>query len=192
VSLASSVAQPAVLADVIPGARVRDALLVLAGTALVALSALVSVPLPFTPVPLTLQTFAVLLVGASLGWQRAVPSLLLYAAVGMAGVPWFAQGASGVWFSSFGYILGFIVAAGVVGRLAAARGDRTVPRTLATMALGSLIIYAFGVPVLMAFAGFDLATAITLGVVPFLVGDAIKVVLAAGLLPAAWKLVGRR
>jgi biotin transport system substrate-specific component len=197
VSLAHPAQRAAVLADLIPAStrstsRARDVLLVLSGTALVALSALVAVPLPFTPVPLTLQTFAVLLVGAGLGWRRAVPSLLLYAAVGMAGVPWFARGESGAMFASFGYIIGFVVAAGVVGRLAAARGDRTVMRTVATMTLGSLIIYAFGVPVLMAVLDLDIAAAVALGVVPFLIGDAIKVALAAGLLPATWKLVDRR
>jgi biotin transport system substrate-specific component len=195
VSFASPTARPAgplVLADLVAGTWVRDVLLVLAGTGLVALSALVQVPLPGTPVPLTLQTFAVLLTGAALGWQRAVPSMVLYAVAGAAGVPWFADGTSGWAFASFGYILGFILAAGVVGRLAAARGDRTVIRTFLTMLLGTLSIYALGVPVLMAMTGLDLSAALLAGVVPFLIGDTIKVLLAAGLLPMTWKLVGSR
>ena len=185
-------AGPLVLADLVAGTWVRDVLLVLAGTGFVALSALVQVPLPGTPVPLTLQTFAVLLTGAALGWQRAVPSMVLYAAAGAAGIPWFADGTSGWAFASFGYILGFILAAAVVGRLAAARGDRTVARTGLTMLLGTLSIYALGVPVLMAVTGLDFPAALAAGVVPFLIGDAIKVALAAGLLPMTWKLVGRR
>ena len=185
-------AGPLVLADLVAGTRVRDVLLVLAGTAFVALSALVQVPLPGTPVPLTLQTFAVLLTGAALGWQRAVPSMILYAVAGAAGVPWFADGTSGWAFASFGYILGFILAAAVVGRLAAARGDRTVVRTGLTMLLGTLSIYALGVPVLMAVTGLDFPAALAAGVVPFLIGDTIKVLLAAGLLPMTWKIVGRR
>ena len=185
-------AGPLVLADLVAGTWVRDVLLVLAGIGFVALSALVQVPLPGTPVPLTLQTFAVLLTGAALGWQRAVPSMVLYAVAGAAGVPWFADGTSGWAFASFGYILGFILAAAVVGRLAAARGDRTVVRTGLTMLVGTLSIYALGVPVLMAVTGLDFEAALAAGVVPFLIGDAIKVALAAGLLPMTWKLVGRR
>ena len=185
-------AAPLVLADLVAGSWVRDVLLVLAGTGFVALSALVQVPLPGTPVPLTLQTFAVLLTGAALGWQRAVPSMVLYAAAGAAGVPWFADGTSGWAFASFGYILGFILAAAVVGRLAAARGDRTVARTGLTMLVGTLSIYALGVPVLMAVTGLGFGAALAAGVVPFLIGDAIKVALAAGLLPMTWKLVGSR
>lgn len=190
-SPAARPAGPAVLADLVAGTRARDAALVLGGAGLVGLAAQVSVPLPGTPVPLTLQTLAVLLVGASLGWRRALPSLALYAAAGAAGVPWFAGGGSGVAMASFGYVLGFVVAATVVGRLAEQHGDRTVARTVGTMLLGSLAVYAVGVPVLMAATGMDLGAALDAGVVPFLVGDAIKLALAAGVLPAAWSLVRR-
>jgi biotin transport system substrate-specific component len=188
---AISLPQPRVLADVVPGGLVRDAALVLGGTAFIAVSAQVSIPLPFTPVPLSLQTFAVLLTGAALGFARGGLASLVYLAAGMAGVGWFAKGASGWHFASFGYIVGFVVAGALVGALASRGGDRTVPRTVLTMVLGNLAVYAAGLVGLMSFAHVGLAKAVSLGLTPFLVGDAIKIALAAGLLPAAWKLLGR-
>jgi biotin transport system substrate-specific component len=183
---------PRTLADVIPGGLARSVALVIGGTLLVALSTLVIIPLPFTPVPLTLQTFSVLLVGAVLGSKRGVASMALYALAGVAGVPWFSQQQSGWSFASFGYILGFILAAYLVGVLAERGNDRHVLKTVGLMVLGNLAIYAVGVPGLMLFTGMSLGKAIALGVVPFLIGDAIKIALAAGLLPGAWKLVSRR
>ncbi|GIH98910.1 biotin transporter BioY [Planobispora takensis] len=186
---ASSVARPAVLSDLIPGTRVRDVALVVGGAALTGLAAQLSFPM--WPVPVTGQTFAVLLVGATLGMGRAALSMALYMAVGIAGVPWFAEGASGFGGPTFGYVVGFIAAAAVVGKLAERGGDRTVARTVGTMVLGNLVIYAFGLPVLMATLGLGLGKALAVGVIPFLVGDAIKIAVAAGLLPAAWKLARR-
>lgn len=180
-----------VLADVIPGGLVRDAVLVLSGAAFVGLLAQFAIPLSFTPVPLTLGTFAALLTGATLGSVRGLLSIGLYLLAGMAGVPWFAGHSSGYGFPSFGYIIGFVAAGALVGWLAQRGADRTVTRTAATMVLGSLVIYAIGLPYLMATTGMDLQTGLAKGVVPFLVGDAIKVAAAAGLLPAAWKLVQR-
>ncbi len=180
-----------VLADVIPGGLVRDAVLVLSGAAFVGLLAQFAIPLSFTPVPLTLGTFAALLTGATLGSVRGLLSIGLYLLAGMAGVPWFAGHSSGYGFPSFGYIIGFVAAGALVGWLAQRGADRTVIRTAATMGLGSLVIYAVGLPYLMATTGMDLQTGLAKGVVPFLVGDAIKVAAAAGLLPAAWKLVQR-
>ncbi|GHE35664.1 biotin biosynthesis protein BioY [Streptosporangium violaceochromogenes] len=188
---ASPAARPAVLSDLIPGSRVRDVLLVAGGAALTGLAAQLSFPIPGSPVPVSGQTFAVVLVGAALGMNRAVLSMALYMLVGVAGVPWFAGGASGFGGASFGYVIGFIAAAAVVGRLAEHGGDRTVARTAGTMVLGNLVIYAFGLPVLMAVTGLDLGTALAKGVVPFLVGDALKIAVAAGLLPAAWRLSRR-
>jgi biotin transport system substrate-specific component len=179
-----------VLADAIPGGRVRDALLVGGGTLFVAATAQIAIPLGFTPVPLSLQTFGVLLIAASFGPARAGASLAIYMVIGMAGAPWFAEQNSGWQFASFGYIVGFLLAAVLVGALARRGADRTVVRSVGLMVVGNLAIYAVGVPGLMLFAGVDLATALTLGVLPFLLGDAIKIVFAAGLLPAAWKLVG--
>lgn len=188
---APSIARTPVLADLIPGARVRDVALTLAGTAFITVAGFIAVPLPFTPVPLSLATFAVLLTGAALGPVRGSTSALLYLALGVIGVPLFAGGNAGWAFASFGYIIGYVVAAVLVGALARRRADRGVLSTIGLAALGSLAIYACGVPWLAAFAGVDLATAIGMGVVPFLIGDAIKVVAMAGLLPGTWRVIDR-
>ncbi|GAA4070704.1 biotin transporter BioY [Actinomadura miaoliensis] len=182
----------AVLGDLLPGSLARDAALVVGSAALVGVAAQVAVPIPGTPVPVSGQTFAVLLAGAALGWGRAALGMVVYLAAGLAGMPWFAEGASGTGSPSLGYVLGFVVAAAVVGRLAERGGDRTPVRTVGTMLAGTVIMYAAGVPYLMAALGVDLGRALELGVAPFLVGDALKVLLAAGLLPAAWRLAGTR
>lgn len=194
----AAAARPAfpVLADLIPAdsrqrARVRDALLTLAGTAFIAVAGVVIIPLPFTPVPISLATFAVLLTGAALGPLRGGASAGLYLALGVVGVPLFAGGSSGWAFSSFGYIIGYVAATLLVGILARRRSDRNVFSTLGLATLGSLVIYACGVPWLAAFLGVDFVTALTLGVVPFLIGDAIKIAAMAALLPATWRLVDR-
>lgn len=187
----SSIA-PRTLADVIPGGLARNIALVAGGAVFVGLSAQLTVPLPFTPVPLTLQTFSVLLTVAVLGSARGVLSMGLYVVAGMAGLPWFAQHNSGWSFASFGYVLGFLVAAVLVGKLAERGADRTPLRAAGLMVLGNLAIYAVGVPGLMVFAGMSLPKAIALGVVPFLIGDAVKIAVAAGVLPTAWKLVNTR
>lgn len=188
----TSIAPARVLADLLPGGLVRDGALVLGGAGLVGLMAQVSVPLPFTPVPITGQTFAVLLVAATLGTVRGVLSMMVYAVAGIAGVPWFAEHSSGVTMASFGYILGFIAAAGVVGALAERGATRTPLRTAAVMAVGSLVVYVFGVSWLKASLGVSWGTAIALGLTPFLIGDAIKIALAAGLFPTTWALVRER
>ncbi|GGM41150.1 biotin biosynthesis protein BioY [Longimycelium tulufanense] len=180
-----------VLADLVPGALARDIALVAAGAGLTGLLAQVALPVPGTPVPVTGQTFAALLVGAALGWQRGAASMALYLLAGMAGVPWLAGGASGWAAASFGYVVGLVFAGALVGALAGRGGDRTPLRTAGTMVLGNLAIYAVGVPWLMAVTGFDLANALARGVLPFLLGDALKIALAVGLLPGAWSLVRR-
>jgi biotin transport system substrate-specific component len=185
-------ASPRTLGDVVPGGLVRNVALVVGGTLFVALSALVQIPLPFTPVPLSLQTFAVLLTGAALGSRRGALSMALYLLAGVAGVPWFAQHHSGWAFASFGYVVGFVAAGWLAGRLAEAGADRQVLKTVGLMVLGNVVIYAFGVAGLVASTGMGLATGLAKGVAPFLVGDLIKIVVAAALLPAAWKLVGTR
>jgi len=186
----------AVLADLLPAstaarARLRDVALVLGGAALTGVAAQLAVPVPGSPVPVTGQTFAALLIGAGLGARRAFASLGLYAAAGVAGMPWFAEGASGAAMPSFGYILGMLLAATVVGALARRGGDRGVLRTAGTMAVGTVIIYAVGVPYLALTTGMSLGQAVAAGLVPFLVGDALKAALAMGALPTAWKLIGR-
>ncbi|MER6788589.1 biotin transporter BioY [Streptomyces sp. NPDC000658] len=188
-----------VLADLLPSptlrvggaaTRVRDVALVLGGAALTGLAAQIAVPVPGTPVPVTGQTFAALLVGTTLGARRGASSLAVYALAGLAGVPWFADGASGVGVS-FGYILGMILATAVVGALARRGADRSVLRMAGTMLLGEAIIYAVGVPYLAYAADLSASAAVAAGLTPFLIGDALKAALAMGLMPTAWKLVRR-
>ncbi|MGW0944087.1 biotin transporter BioY [Streptomyces sp. NPDC002623] len=179
-----------VLADLLPASRVRDIALVLGGAALTGLAAQIAVPVPGTPVPVTGQTFAALLVGTTLGTRRGVSALAVYALAGLAGVPWFADGASGL-SVSFGYILGMILASAAVGALARRGADRSVLRTAGAMLLGEAIIYAVGVPYLAYAADISASAAIAAGLTPFLIGDALKALLAMGLLPTAWKLVKR-
>lgn len=183
-----------VLADAIPAFAIRDAVLVVGYAAFVGLLAQVVIRLPFTPVPITGQTFGVLLGGMALGWRRSTAGMIVYLGLGLVGLPWFAGGAGGTSMlhaASFGYLIGFVVAAGVLGRLAELRADRNPLLTLASMVLGNAIVYLFGVAWLMNAIHVDLSTAIALGLTPFLLGDAIKALLAAGLLPGAWKLIGR-
>ncbi|MGA5317812.1 biotin transporter BioY [Streptomyces pseudogriseolus] len=181
-----------VLADLVPASRVRDAALVLGGAALTGLAAQIAVPVPGSPVPVTGQTFAALLVGTTLGARRGFASLAVYALVGMAGVPWFAEGKSGMGMPSLGYVLGMLLASVVVGALARRGADRSAWRMAGTMLLGSAIIYAVGVPYLALATGMSASAAIAAGLTPFLIGDALKAALAMGLLPTTWKLVDKR
>jgi biotin transport system substrate-specific component len=185
------VARPAVLGDLVPGRLVRDVALVVGAAVFVGVAAQISVPVPGTPVPVSGQTFAVLLSGAALGFNRSLLSMALYALAGTLGMPWFAQGTSGWHSASFGYVLGFVLAGAAVGALAARGGDRSPFRTVATMTFGTLLIYAAGVPWLMAMTHSGFGAALSMGVRPFLIGDALKVLLAAGLLPGAWRLLRR-
>jgi len=171
-------------------AWLRDLVLIITGALLVATIAQMKIPLPFTPVPLTGQTFAVLLVGAALGSKRGAASLSLYMVFGAVGLPFFAGGASGLAYLSgptLGYLVGFIAAAYVIGRLAERGLERSVRTSLVPFLVGTLVIYTFGVGWLTVLFGFEKALA--LGVLPFLVGDTTKLVLAALALPAAWKFV---
>ncbi|MGW7368805.1 biotin transporter BioY [Streptomyces sp. NPDC054841] len=192
---AAPVRSGVVLADLLPASRAKsavDAALVIGGAVLTGIAAQISVPVPGSPVPVTGQTFAALLVGTALGARRGFLSLALYALAGMAGMPWFAEADSGYAMPSFGYILGMLLAATVVGALARRGADRSVLRTAGTMVLGSAIIYAVGVPYLSLATGMTLTQAVAAGLTPFLIGDALKAALAMGALPAAWKLIGRR
>ena len=168
----------------------RDLLLIFLGALLVAALAQVIIPLPFTPVPITGQTFAVLLVGATMGSKRGVASLALYTLMGAVGLPFFAGGDSGLAYLSgptLGYLIGFVVAAYAVGTVAERGLERSVRTSLVPFLIGTLVIYIFGVGWLAILFGVE--KALTLGVLPFLVGDALKMVLAALALPAVWKLV---
>jgi biotin transport system substrate-specific component len=171
-----------------------DVLLVLAGTGLVAAAAQVSIPLPFTPVPITGQTFAAVLVGASLGSVRGFSSLLLYMLLGMAGAPIYSDQTSGMDVISGptgGYIIGFVLAAALTGYLAEKRWDRKVSSAIAAMLTGNVLIYLIGLPWLAVDLGTNLEKTLEFGLYPFVPGDVFKLYLAAMLLPTAWKLVER-
>ncbi|GAB3141565.1 biotin transporter BioY [Micromonospora sonneratiae] len=180
-----------VLADVWGRSVARDVVLVVGAATLVGAAAQVALPLPGSPVPVTGQTFAVLVAGAALGPVRGAAGMLLYVVAGSLGVPWFAGGTAGLGTATLGYSLGFVLAAALVGRLAAAGADRKPWRTLGLMAVGNALIYLVGVPWLAIVTGTDLPGALALGLVPFLIGDAAKALLAAGLLPSAWRLMHR-
>jgi biotin transport system substrate-specific component len=171
-----------------------DALLVLAGAGLVALAAQISIPLPFTPVPITGQTFAVVLVGASLGALRGTASLSLYLAAGLVGAPVYADGRHGwevVSGASGGYLVGFVVAAFLTGLLAERRWDRRFSSAVAAMLTGNVVIYLIGLPWLAVVLDSGLERTLELGLYPFVPGDVLKLYLAGALLPAAWRLVER-
>lgn len=174
----------------IPKNWVTDLALVLAGSALVALSAQLVIRLPFSPVPITGQTFAVLLVGFVLGSRRGALSLGLYLLEGIMGLPVFAGGGAGLpWLfgPSGGYLIGFVLAAGMVGTLAERGFDRKFITTMIAFAGGMLAIYTIGALWLSNYIGWQ--AALQTGVLPFLPGDVLKAILAAMALPAAWKIV---
>jgi biotin transport system substrate-specific component len=179
---------------VLPRTRVTSGILVIGAAALTALAAQWEIHLPFTPVPITGQTFAVLLSGAALGMTLGAAGQLVYVAAGALGLPIYAGGAAG-WEAAqaagtSGYLVGFIVAAGVVGFMAERRQDRTFPTMFTAFVLGSFIIYFFGVIGLMITFDMTINEALVAGGVPFVIGDVIKAAAAGLLLPGAWRLVG--
>lgn len=183
---------PVTLAERTP-TRVRHVVLIVIGAFVVALSAQVAIPT--LPVPFTGQTLGVLVVGGALGFRRGALALLLYLAMGLAGLSVFAEGTSGVGKilgASGGYLIGFVVAAAIVGRLAELGWDRHIGGSLAAMAIGTAVIYAIGVPWLKVTLGIPWETAVAEGMTKFLVWDAAKLVVAAGIFPAAWWVIGRR
>ena len=180
-----------VLADTIPGEGVlRNALLISGGVVLTALLAQVRVPLPFTPVPITGQTLAVLLVGAALGSSRGALSQVAYVCAGAAGLPVFA-GAAGIGGPTTGYLFGFILAAALVGRLCERGWDHRMGMTVAAMVIGTAGIYVCGVLWLWLVTQVPIRSLLPLGVTPFLPGAAVKIMVAAVLLPSVWSLIGR-
>ncbi|MEI6109268.1 MAG: biotin transporter BioY [Actinomycetes bacterium] len=190
--MSSQVAGAVVVDSWAAKSTVRNAVLVVGLTAFTALSAQVSIPLPFTPVPLTLQTFAVLAGAAALGAERAVLAQVLYLVLAVAGAPVLAGGASGgatVVGATGGYLLGFVVASYVVGKIAERGATRKISATVLAYVAGSAVIYTLGALWLAYSTSNSISWAIANGVVPFLVGDAIKAVAAGAVLPAAWKLV---
>ena len=185
-----------IYADVLrPSARryalLYDTVLTIGGSLFVALSAQVAIPLPFSPVPITGQTLAVLLVGALLGSRRGSLCLLAYLTEGAVGLPVFAGGTAGLVHllgPTGGYLMGFIPAAFLTGLLAERGWDRRIGTALLAMSAGNAVIYAFGLPWLALFTGGERVLA--LGLLPFVFGDIVKLVLAAALLPSGWKLLG--
>jgi biotin transport system substrate-specific component len=186
-------ARPVVLGDVVAGTRVRDAALVLAGALLTVLGAQISVHVPPSPVPITGQTLAVVLAGAALGAKRGAASQLLYVMLGLF-LPVYADGAQGwhvVWGATGGYLVGFVLAAGVVGWLAERGADRRPLLAFAAFAAGQLLVFGIGVPWLKISTGMDWSTAIHNGFAIFIVGGLIKAALAGALMPAAWRQLRR-
>jgi biotin transport system substrate-specific component len=187
------------LADLLPLERwapaARSVALVVGGAALTAIAAQVAFTVPWTPVPYTLQTAAVLLVGTALGAGRGALSMVLYVLAGAIGLPVYADGDAGLarllGFTG-GYLVGFIVAAALVGRLAEQRWDRSIPRAAGLMLVGTFVIYALGVPVLAMVADMPVASAIEAGALVFVPWDLAKIALAAVALPLAWRLAGPR
>ena len=184
-------------------ARARHIALIVAGALFIALTANFSILIPGSPVPLTGQTFSVLLVGGALGMRRGVLATLLYLVLGFF-LPVYAEHASGVariasvdggtlvLGATGGYLIGFVVASGVVGRLAELGWDRHLAGAVAAMAIGNVIIYVFGIPWLMAATGMTFQAAINAGLLPFVITDLIKLAIAAGVFPLAWWIVGKR
>ena len=192
-STGSTLRAPVVLGDVVPGDRVRDAVLVLGGAALTALMAQIAIDVPPSPVPITGQTLAVGLVGATLGAKRGATSMALYAFLGLF-LPVFSEGSSGwhvIWGATGGYILGFIVAAYAIGWLAERGADRKVVTAFAAFVVGQLIIFAFGLAGLKISVEESWGWTIHNGFSIFIVGGLVKAAIGAAVLPSAWNLVRR-
>jgi biotin transport system substrate-specific component len=183
--------------------RARHLILIVAGALLIALTANYSVPVPGSPVPVTGQTFSVLLVGGALGFRRGLLATALYLAIGLV-LPVYANHATGiatiasmtsgqiVLGATGGYLIGFVVAAAAVGRLAELGWDRHLAGAAAAMLVGNVLIYVVALPWLAIATGFSVQQTIDKGLVPFVIGDLIKLVLAGALFPFAWWVVGRR
>jgi biotin transport system substrate-specific component len=184
--------------------RARHLVLIVAGALLIALTAQIAIRLPDNPVPITGQTFGVLLVGGALGFRRGVLATFLYLAIAVIGVPAFAEHKAGIGViasvssghlvlgATGGYLIGFMIAAGLVGRLAELGWDRHLLGAASAMVLGNLAIYVVALPWLAVATGFSASETIDKGLVPFVVGDTLKLILAGALFPIAWWVVGRR
>ncbi len=166
-----------------------DAMVIICGSLILGLSSQIKVYLPISPVPITGQTFAVLMLAALLGSRRGVLAILAYLVEGILGLPVFAGGIGPATLigPTGGYLVGFIAVAYVVGRLAEMGWDRRVSTTIAAMLAGEIVLYTFGVCWLAIMTNIRIALAV--GLYPFIAGDILKVVLAAAVLPAGWKLL---
>lgn len=187
-------AHPAVLGTrVLPRSSIMTVASIIGLAFLTAVLAQWEIPLGFTPVPITGQTLGVVLAGATLGSRNGAMSMGLYWILGALGLPFYAGGAGG-WEaatgSTAGYLVGFVVAAWVIGKLAESRQDRKVLTAIPAILTGSVIIYLFGVGWLMISLDVDLAQGLAWGFTPFVIGDLLKVAAAGVVLPGIWKLLG--
>jgi biotin transport system substrate-specific component len=187
-----------VLADLIGLGAVRTTALVTGGAALVAVASQIRIPLGFTPVPINGGTFAVMVVGAALGAQRGAAALAVYLMAGLVGIPVFAGASGGVdvaFGATGGYLLGYLVAAVLIGAAAERGADRRVRSAIPAMLVGSLVIYALGASWLAVSLNISMFgwtnSAWSMGIAPFLAGDVVKLVLAGLVLPATWRFVNR-
>lgn len=185
----------ALIDRVVPRSVVNDFALILSGAVLTAYAA--QLVIPMWPVPITAQTFAVLLVGSVLGATRGAISLVAYFSMGALGLPVFSAATSLSFGPTFGYLIGFVAAASVVGWLSERGWHKSVPGVLASFAIANAIIYLFGLPWLAFVLGNlgvanDLVAVAAAGFVPFIIGDVLKMMLAAAVLPLAWKFLGRK
>ena len=187
--------QAALIDRVIPRSAINNVALILSGAVFTAYAA--QLVIPMWPVPITAQTLAVLLVGSVLGATRAAISLIVYFSMGAVGLPVFSAATSLSFGPTFGYLVGFIAAAAVVGYLSQRGWHKSVAGVLGSFAIANTVIYLFGLPWLAFVLGSlgaanDLASVAAAGLAPFIVGDVIKMTVAAALLPLAWKFLGKK
>jgi biotin transport system substrate-specific component len=187
--------QVALIDRVIPRSAINNVALILSGAVFTAYAA--QLVIPMWPVPMTAQTLAVLLVGSVLGATRGAISLIVYFSMGAVGLPVFSAATSLSFGPTFGYIVGFIAAAALVGYLSQRGWHKSVAGVLGSFAIANSVIYLFGLPWLAFVLGSlgaanDLVSVSAAGLAPFIIGDVIKMTLAAALLPLAWKFLGKK
>jgi biotin transport system substrate-specific component len=180
---------------VVPRSALNNIALILSGAVFTAYAA--QLVIPMWPVPITAQTLAVLLVGSVLGLTRGALSLIAYFSMGAMGLPVFSAASSLSFGPTFGYLIGFVAAAAVVGWLSERGWHKSVVGVLGSFAIGNTVIYLFGLPWLAFALGAlgvanDFVSVTAVGLAPFILGDVLKMILAAALLPLAWKFLGNR
>jgi biotin transport system substrate-specific component len=187
--------QAALIDRVVPRSAINNVALILSGAVFTAYAA--QLVIPMWPVPITAQTLAVLLVGSVLGATRGAISLIVYFSMGAVGLPVFSAATSLSFGPTFGYLVGFVAAAAVVGYLSQRGWHKSVTGVIGSFAIANSVIYLFGLPWLAFALGSlgaanDLASVAATGLAPFIIGDLIKMTLAAALLPLAWKFLGKK
>ena len=193
--MAGIASHPRVLVDTVWSAHgwARELTLVIGGSLAIAAAAQVRIPLPFTPVPVTGQTFAVLLIGALFGAKRGTATVMTYLTLGIMGLPVFAAappGPAALMSPTAGYLAGFVAAAWVMGTLSERGWDRRPWSTALAMTIASAVIFACGVLWLGRFVGWG--HVLQQGFLPFIPGDLVNIALATAMLPAGWKLIGSK